>query len=67
VFLLEQITTEHGIFTNNEELGLSAQEVYQKWLKNKDNPQPKPPTKEEILEQRINDLELYILTQEGLI
>lgn len=25
------------------------------------------PTQEEILEQRINDLELYILTQEGLI
>lgn len=29
--------------------------------------QPKEPTKEELLEQRINDLELYILTQEGLI
>jgi hypothetical protein len=28
---------------------------------------PRPPTKEELLEQRINDLELYILTQEGLI
>ena len=25
------------------------------------------PTQEEIFEQRINDLELYILTQEGLI
>ena len=31
------------------------------------NNQPKEPTKEELLEQRINDLELYILTQEGLI
>lgn len=32
--------------------------------------EPKPtvePTAEELLEQRINDLELYILTQEGLI
>lgn len=28
---------------------------------------PKEPTKEEILEQRINELELFILSQEGLI
>lgn len=28
---------------------------------------PKKPTKVELLEQRINELELYILTQEGLI
>lgn len=31
------------------------------------NNQPKELAKEEILEQRINELELYILTQEGLI
>ena len=31
------------------------------------NNQPREPTKEELLEQRINDLELYILTREGLI
>lgn len=31
------------------------------------NNKPRELSKEEILEQRINELELYILTQEGLI
>ncbi|AVK85257.1 hypothetical protein C3943_17840 [Lysinibacillus sp. B2A1] len=29
---MEQINTEHGIFTNNEETGKAANEVYQEWL-----------------------------------
>lgn len=62
---MEKLQTEHGIFTNNEVTGQTAEEVYQEWLNNKDK--PPQPTKEELLEQRINDLELYILTQEGLI
>lgn len=32
-----------------------------------ENNKPKEPTKEELLEQRVNELELYILMQEGLI
>ena len=30
------LETEHGIFTNNETTGQTAQEVYDEWLKNKD-------------------------------
>ena len=49
---MDKIHTDHGIFTENEELGLTAEEVYQKWLENKNKPQP-PTTKErlEALEQ----------------
>lgn len=32
----EEIQTEHGIFTSNIYLGLTAQEVYEQWLANKD-------------------------------
>ena len=54
---MDKINTEHGIFTANKELGLTAEEVYQKWLENKDRP-PKPSTKErlEALEQAMLDL-----------
>ena len=34
----EEIQTEHGIFTSNEYLGLTAQEVYEQWLATKDTP-----------------------------
>ena len=27
----EEIQTPHGVFTSNEYLGLTAQEVYEKW------------------------------------
>lgn len=30
--MLEFLKTEHGIFTNNEELNKTATEVYQEWL-----------------------------------
>ena len=46
---MNKITTEHGIFTANEVLGLTAEEVYQKWLKNKDNPRQKLPTELDYL------------------
>ena len=32
----EEIQTEHGIFTSNIHLGLTAQEVYEQWLVDKD-------------------------------
>ena len=32
----EEIETPHGIFTSNTYLGLTAQEVYEEWLTNKD-------------------------------
>lgn len=51
---MQRIHTEHGIFTENEELGLSAEEVYQKWLENKDKP-PKP-SELEIQKEIINTL-----------
>ena len=46
----EEIQTEHGIFTSNTYLGLTAQEVYEKWLYDKENPQPIEPTLEEQVE-----------------
>lgn len=33
-----EISTEHGIFTDNEETGQTAEEVYQEWLDNKNKP-----------------------------
>ena len=35
---MNEINTEHGIFKNNEVIGETAEEVYQKWLENKDKP-----------------------------
>lgn len=46
----EEIQTEHGIFTSNTHLGLTAQEVYEKWLYDRENPQPIEPTLEEQVE-----------------
>ena len=45
----EEIQTEHGIFTSNEHLGLTAQEVYEKWLYDKENPSEPVPTIEELV------------------
>lgn len=39
---MEQLQTEHGIFTNNEITGQTAQEVYQEWLVNKDKSPEQP-------------------------
>ena len=46
----EEIQTEHGIFTSNEYLGLTAQEVYEKWLYDKENPKPVKLSLEEEVE-----------------
>ena len=45
----EEIKTEHGIFTSNTHLGLTAQEVYDKWLYDKENPSEPVPTLEELV------------------
>ena len=59
----EEIQTEHGIFTSNTYLGLTAQEVYEKWLYDKENPQPVKPTLEEevgLLKEEISQLQINI-------
>ena len=45
----EEIQTPHGIFTSNTYLGLTAQEVYEKWLYDKENPSEPVPTLEELV------------------
>ena len=45
----EEISTKHGIFTSNTYLGLTAQEVYEKWLCDKENPSEPVPTIEEVV------------------
>lgn len=59
---MEQLQTEHGIFTNNEITGQTAQEVYQEWLSNRDNPL-QPPTEIELLGQQNTDLEIQSIMQ----
>ena len=59
----EEIQTEHGIFTSNIYLGLTAQEVYEKWLYDKENPQPVKSTLEEevgLLKEEISQLQVNI-------
>ena len=48
----EEIQTEHGIFTSNIYLGLTAQEVYEKWLYDIENPSEPVPTIEELVEEQ---------------
>ena len=62
---MEKLQTEHGVFTNNEETGQNAQEVYQEWLKNKDK--PPMPTKVEILEHELANTNAMILELTELI
>lgn len=56
---MEILETKHGRFTNNEDLGLSAQEVYKEWLENKDK--LPLPTIEDRLKQA-EDTILFLLT-----
>ena len=51
------ITDEGQVFTDNDETGQSAEEVYQAWLELKENP-PKPkPTQVELLQAQIDELQ----------
>ena len=64
--LIENALTTKTNDGESVEYEILTEEEYQTRLELEPIP-PKKPTKEELLEQRINDLELYILTQEGLI
>ena len=59
------LKTPQGIFTSNEYLGLTAQEVYEKWLYDKENPSEPVPTIEELVKtlQEENQLLKEELTQ----
>lgn len=48
---MEYLETEHGIFTNNVELGLSAKEVYAKWLFDRIHPKPTEKSIREMIEE----------------
>jgi len=60
---MERLNTEHGIFTNNELTGKTAQEVYQGWLEERDNPKPTPPT----IEYRVTNTEIDVIALEETI
>lgn len=53
---METLQTEHGVFTNNEATSQSAQQVYDEWLINKNNPPVPPPSDK----NRIAELEQVI-------
>lgn len=59
----EEIKTEHGVFSTHFEMGLTAQEYYEWWLNQLENPTPAPPTLEEVVEQQAN--KISILEQEN--
>lgn len=68
---MQKIQTEHGIFTNNEITGQTAEEVYAEYLKQIDIcPKDRPKTNEELTEEQIKmqkiiaDLEIDILNKE---
>ena len=57
---MDRIETEHGIFTANHITGETAEEVYQEWLKNKDETnkidichENRVKTNEELTEEQI--------------
>jgi len=59
---MEQLQTEHGVFTNNEVTGQTAQEVYEEWLQNKDK--PPQPTETEILRDYVLELDYRLILME---
>lgn len=54
---VERLETEYGVFTNNIESNQTAQEVYEEWLANKDNP-PLPTLEEQLAEKDAQILKL---------
>ena len=61
------IETPHGIFTSNTHLGLTAQEVYEKWLYDKENPKPIQPTLEEIVAMLQEENQLLRENQKAIL
>ena len=66
----EELITEDGIFTSNIYLGLTANEVYEKWLYDKENPQPEELTLEDkisiLTEENENLKQELALTQDAV-
>lgn len=59
--MVDKINTEHGVFTSNEVTGETAEEVYNKWLENKDKTPQKLPTELDYLidlDYRLSMMEL---------
>lgn len=48
---MQKIQTEHGIFTNNEITGQTAEEVYAEYLEQIDNCSEPPKTNQELTEE----------------
>lgn len=63
---MERLQTEHGVFTNNESTGQTAEEVYQEWLENKDKP-PNPTQEEELMNYILEVDFRLIMLEMGLI
>ena len=59
------IETQHGIFTPNDEQGLSAYEVYENYLYNLNNPPVQEPTLEEKVQ--LQEDKISILENENLL
>ena len=68
--MLEVIETDLGKFTNNTLLGLTAQQVYEKELKRREQidicPTP-PPTNEELNNQLIETQKLCLSLQKQIL
>ena len=62
---MQKIETEHGIFTENETTGQTAEQVYAEWLENKDK--PAKPTEIEVLQAKLNSATQQLEFQEELI
>ena len=59
----EEINTPHGIFTSNTFLGLTAQEVYEQYLYDLENPKEVEPTLEKVVKE--NEKKISILENEN--
>lgn len=66
-FSNNEIETPHGVFTDNEYTQETAQQVYERWLADRENPKPQQPNKMEVLEQENKLLRAQVeaLTAEG--
>ena len=69
---MQMLETEHGIFTNNEKTGETAEEVYERFLANKDKPLEPPKTNEElqeeikVLKSQIDEIHERLCTQQEM-
>ena len=57
----ENLINEYGIFTPNEVLNQTAEEMYQEYLNNKNNPPKQQPTETEILQKQLLETQNMLL------